>query len=329
MIRRFTSDRPAVPISSMKCSICRAASLFASSLRRQLAVMGCFPVLYTSATRSLIFSRLRHCEVVAVGRPAAASSATPTSGGYRERRGPARRCRSRQCSRARNTFSVNGRIALRHVWAGRPGRQPPEVYRGQGSRHSKRAGRFSCTLWPAPRETRHVPVLLDEVLDALNPKPGQTIVDCTIGLGGHAAEAALPHRARRPLIGLDMDGGNLELARGRLEPIGGTFELRHSNFAALPTILAELGSDRVHGILADLGVASPQIDDPARGFSYRQSGPLDMGRMDPTRGQPASALVNRLSEKELAGALAVIWAMKRMPRRSRISSCSAHRIRRS
>jgi len=70
----------------------------------------------------------------------------------------------------------------------------------------------------------------------------------------------------------------------------------------LPTVLAEAGLERVDGILADLGVASPQIDDPTRGFSYRQPGPLDM-RMDPTRGQPASALINRIGEQELAEAL--------------------------
>jgi 16S rRNA (cytosine1402-N4)-methyltransferase len=79
-------------------------------------------------------------------------------------------------------------------------------------------------------------------------------------------------------------------------------DLFHNNFAALPTVLAEAGLERVDGILADLGVASPQIDDPTRGFSYRQPGPLDM-RMDPTRGQPASALINRIGEQELAEAL--------------------------
>jgi 16S rRNA (cytosine1402-N4)-methyltransferase len=78
--------------------------------------------------------------------------------------------------------------------------------------------------------------------------------------------------------------------------------LFHNNFAALPTVLAQGGIERVDGILADLGVASPQIDDPARGFSYRQPGPLDM-RMNTTRGQPASALINRMKEDELAEAL--------------------------
>ena len=130
-------------------------------------------------------------------------------------------------------------------------------------------------------------------------------MDCTLGLGGHSA--ALLERVGKEgkVIGIDFDPGNIEIARARLEGMaqrGGSFELFHNNFAALPTVLAQAGVERVDGILADLGVASPQIDDPARGFSYRRAGPLDM-RMDPTRGQPASALINRMSERELAAAL--------------------------
>jgi 16S rRNA (cytosine1402-N4)-methyltransferase len=152
------------------------------------------------------------------------------------------------------------------------------------------------------RDVRHLPVLLNEVLDALDPSPGKTFADCTAGLGGHSGEILARISPGGRLIAMDFDPANLELARTRLTSIGGNFELFHSNFAALPTILGQAGVSTVDGILADLGVASPQIDDPARGFSYRGSGPLDM-RMDPTRGQPASALVNRLSEKELAAAL--------------------------
>jgi 16S rRNA (cytosine1402-N4)-methyltransferase len=87
-----------------------------------------------------------------------------------------------------------------------------------------------------------------------------------------------------------------------LQATGDDSHIAHNNFAALPTVLAEAGAARVDSVLADLGVASPQIDDPARGFSYRQPGPLDM-RMDPTRGQPASALLARMSEDEIADAL--------------------------
>jgi 16S rRNA (cytosine1402-N4)-methyltransferase len=149
---------------------------------------------------------------------------------------------------------------------------------------------------------RHVPVLLPQVLQALDPKPGETFVDCTTGLGGHSAEILRRIGPTGRLICIDFDPANLERARTVMEPIGGNFTLVHNNFAALPTILAEAKIERLDGLLADLGVASPQIDDPARGFSYRQPGPLDM-RMDPTRGQPASVLVNRLSERELSDAL--------------------------
>lgn len=152
------------------------------------------------------------------------------------------------------------------------------------------------------RETRHLPVLLEPVLEALAPRPGQTIVDCTVGLGGHSAALLSRISPAGRLIGIDFDPANIAIARSNLSAIGDNFSLVHGNFAGLPTILADAGVDRVDAILADLGVASPQIDDPARGFSYRRPGPLDM-RMDPTRGRPASELVNRLSERELAEAL--------------------------
>jgi len=152
------------------------------------------------------------------------------------------------------------------------------------------------------REVRHIPVMLAEVLAVLRPRAGAIMVDCTVGLGGHASELLSRISPGGRLIGLDVDSSNLELARTRLSGMGGTWELHRSNFAALPTVLAEAGVERVDGVLADLGVASPQIDDASRGFSYRQPGPLDM-RMNPTRGQPASVLVNRMSEEELTRAL--------------------------
>jgi 16S rRNA (cytosine1402-N4)-methyltransferase len=154
------------------------------------------------------------------------------------------------------------------------------------------------------RETRHISVLLDDVLRALDPRPGQTFADCTLGLGGHSSAILERITPGGRLIAIDFDPANIDRARTRLEtvtPAGATFDLFHNNFAALPTVLATAGVERVDGVLADLGVASPQIDDPARGFSYRKPGPLDM-RMDPSRGQPASALLARLSERELAQA---------------------------
>ena len=151
-------------------------------------------------------------------------------------------------------------------------------------------------------EVRHVPVLLAEVLAVLRPGAGKIIVDCTVGLGGHASELLRRVGPEGRVIGLDMDGANVERARAKLGALGGRWEIHQGNFAGLPTVLAAAGVERVDGVLADLGVASPQIDDPARGFSYRQAGPLDM-RMDSTRGQPASVLVNRMSQEELAEVL--------------------------
>jgi 16S rRNA (cytosine1402-N4)-methyltransferase len=143
---------------------------------------------------------------------------------------------------------------------------------------------------------KHVPVLMKEVLDALKPKKGHVVVDCTVGLGGHSAE--LLERGVR-VIGLDLDPANLKEAQDRFEILGGDFSLHHQNFAGLPTVLAEAGVERVDGILADLGVSSPHIDDARRGFSYRRPGPLDM-RMDPTRGKTASEVLDRMTEEELA-----------------------------
>jgi 16S rRNA (cytosine1402-N4)-methyltransferase len=142
-----------------------------------------------------------------------------------------------------------------------------------------------------------------------------------VGLGGHAA-ALLPRISPGgTLVGLDLDPGNLARAQAALEPLAArssaTLHLIQSNFAALPTVLARSGVGRAHGILADVGVASTQIDDAARGFSYRQSGPLDM-RMDPTRGQPASSLINRLCERELSEALLELGDETDAPRIARL-----------
>jgi 16S rRNA (cytosine1402-N4)-methyltransferase len=143
---------------------------------------------------------------------------------------------------------------------------------------------------------KHIPVLMAEVLAALKPKKGHVIADCTLGLGGHSAE--LLERGVR-VIGLDLDPANLKEAQERFEILGGDFSLHHQNFAGLPTVLGELGLEGVDGILADLGVSSPHIDDARRGFSYRRPGPLDM-RMDPTRGKTAAELLDRMGEEELA-----------------------------
>lgn len=177
----------------------------------------------------------------------------------------------------------------------------------------------------AKNRPAHVPVLFTQVMEALSPKPGQTIVDCTVGLGGHSAailERLAAEREGEPdgrLIGLDLDPRNLATARTVLERVGGRFDLVHANFASLQTVLADLKVEggQVDAILADVGVASTQIDDPERGFSYRKPGPLDM-RMDPTRGQPASVLVNTMTEADLAEAILELGDEEDAPKIARL-----------
>ena len=146
-------------------------------------------------------------------------------------------------------------------------------------------------------EIHHRPVLVAEVLNALAPAPGQTMVDATVGAGGHARQLVARLGSTGRLIALDRDPAMLALARQRLE--GYPVTLVHANFDQLPQVLSELGIATVDGVLADLGVCSDQIDVPERGFSFQQPGPLDM-RMDPEQGEPASTLLRRLNERDLA-----------------------------
>jgi 16S rRNA (cytosine1402-N4)-methyltransferase len=156
-----------------------------------------------------------------------------------------------------------------------------------------------------PRSTppgEHRPVLLDEVLAALDPSPGAVIVDCTVGWAGHSVELLRRAGPTGRVIGLDLDADNLPRARERLEAVGFPFSLHHANFAALPSVLAAEGVEAVDCLLADLGMSSMQVDDAERGFSYVRDGPLDM-RMDRSRGRPASQLLATMPEEELARAL--------------------------
>ena len=146
-------------------------------------------------------------------------------------------------------------------------------------------------------EPRHVPVLSDEVVRLLDPRPGQTWVDCTVGGGGHSRLMAERLGDAGRLIGLDQDPTMLELARPRLA--GRPVTLVRANFDQLADVLANLGLAAVDGVFADLGFASDQVDAAGRGFSFRDDGPLDM-RLDPTIGQTAADLVNTLSEGALA-----------------------------
>lgn len=142
----------------------------------------------------------------------------------------------------------------------------------------------------------HLPVLLDDVVELLRPGPGRFLVDGTVGGGGHA-EALLEHGVE--LLGLDRDPAALAAAGARLARFGDRVRLVHAPFSALPRVL---GDRRPDGVLLDLGVSSPQLDRPERGFSFRADGPLDM-RQDPTSGQPLSVWLDELDEAGLADVL--------------------------
>jgi 16S rRNA (cytosine1402-N4)-methyltransferase len=143
----------------------------------------------------------------------------------------------------------------------------------------------------------HIPVLPAEVLHWLNPQPGQIVVDCTVGGGGHTHLLAERVEPNGRVIGLDQDPAMLELAKPHLAGLPVT--LVHASFDDVWEALRDQGVPAVDAVLADLGVSSDQLDNPARGLTFQTDGPLDM-RLDPTRGEPASALVNRLSEHDLA-----------------------------
>jgi 16S rRNA (cytosine1402-N4)-methyltransferase len=123
-------------------------------------------------------------------------------------------------------------------------------------------------------------------------------VDCTVGLGGHS-EAILQASSDAHVLGIDRDEEALELAKQRLALYGSRFRAVHADFRELTRVLATAKVRQVHGILADLGVSSLQLDSPSRGFSFRHDAPLDM-RMDVTSGETAAQLLGRLSEVDLA-----------------------------
>jgi 16S rRNA (cytosine1402-N4)-methyltransferase len=143
----------------------------------------------------------------------------------------------------------------------------------------------------------HEPVMVAEVLEHLAPQRGGVFVDCTVGLGGHAA-ALLDAGAAR-LIGFDRDPAALALAGERLERFGDRVALVHDDFRAIEDVLAARGERGVDGVLADLGVSSMQLDAPGRGFSFRRDEALDM-RMDTSRGPTAAAVLAVIDETSLA-----------------------------
>jgi len=153
---------------------------------------------------------------------------------------------------------------------------------------------------------QHVPILVDELLEVLAPRPGERGVDCTLGFGGHAERVLARLAPGGRLLALDVDTLELPRSAARLAALGHVepaLLVRPGNFAALAALLQELGwSDGADFVYADLGVSSMQLDTPERGFSCKHDGPLDM-RMNPARGLSAAQWLERASVEELSAAL--------------------------
>ena len=147
------------------------------------------------------------------------------------------------------------------------------------------------------QEFTHRPVLLDECIQALNIRPDGIYVDGTLGRAGHSREIARRLTTGR-LICVDRDDAALEAAKDRLADWMDKVTLVHSNFDRIGAIVRDLGLTGVDGMLCDLGVSSPQLDDGSRGFSYMADAPLDM-RMDRSEGLTAADVVNGWSQEEL------------------------------
>lgn len=148
----------------------------------------------------------------------------------------------------------------------------------------------------------HVPIMVGEILAALDPKPGELAVDCTLGHGGHAQEILQRIQPAGRLLGLDADPIELPRTESRLRAEGFGEDLlvvRKTNFAGIQAALASIGTNGADMILADLGVSSMQLDNPARGFSSKHAGPLDM-RMNPAKGISASTWLKRIAPENLA-----------------------------
>ena len=212
-------------------------------------------------------------------------------------------------------------------YAGKHPRRFEEKYKERDpERHAQTVARVLAS-GKTPAGT-HRPIMVREILEVLAPRPGELAVDATLGHGGHAREILPRLQPGGHLIGLDVDSLELPKTEGRLRALGfgpEAFTARRINFAGLPQVLADYSGALASSdpssaatprktdpesvgrvadvILADLGVSSMQLDDPARGFSVKFDGPLDM-RMNPERGQPASVLLERLKPDALAVLLA-------------------------
>jgi 16S rRNA (cytosine1402-N4)-methyltransferase len=149
----------------------------------------------------------------------------------------------------------------------------------------------------------HTPVMLKEVLDYLNLRPGQIIVDATIGTAGHSKGILERIMPGGRLIGIDRDQESLGMARERLRNFSEVCEFVYGNFMHIDSILKDLNINKIDGIIFDLGLSSFQLEDPLRGFSFQSEGPLDM-RLDRNSYISAYDLINNLNEEEIS---ALLW----------------------
>ncbi|WP_028576514.1 16S rRNA (cytosine(1402)-N(4))-methyltransferase RsmH [Desulfomicrobium escambiense] len=164
--------------------------------------------------------------------------------------------------------------------------------------------------------SEHIPVMIDEVMHWLDPKPGGFYMDATLGLGGHASRLMEMTGGQAHLLGLDRDRQALQKAGERLSRYGENVHLAHTSFQNFSGALREVGWDFLDGVVADLGVSSLQLDSPERGFSFLHDGPLDM-RMDPgSGGEPASNIVNGASFERLRQ---LLWDYGEEPMAGRIA----------
>ena len=146
----------------------------------------------------------------------------------------------------------------------------------------------------------HVPVMLEQVVGHLAPRPGMVLVDGTLGAGGHARSLAAGVGDNGLVIGIDRDPAAIEAAEQNLR--GLPIKLVHANFCELPELLEQLEIPAVDGVVLDLGLSSDQLADHGRGFSFAADGPLDL-RFDPLSGEPARRLLNRLSAEHITEVL--------------------------
>ena len=169
-----------------------------------------------------------------------------------------------------------------------------------GHADSGHDGRFSL-IDQGERAMRyhHIPVMVEEVIRYLNCSPGKTFVDGTLGGGGHARAILRVIGPEGFLIGIDQDPDAIAWARHSFLDSSSNIQLIHDNYASLRQILAKVGSVGVDGILFDLGLSLYHIEGSGRGFSFMRDEPLDM-RMNPSEGEPASTMLNRLSQEELS-----------------------------